>query len=68
MNRMSKKDLPTVPPAGRTNKGPGNPGGVEEAADLSSDAAEPRHRNIDKQGRHGNIAVNTRNQGYQQDR
>ena len=65
---MSKKDLPPVPPAGRTTKGPGDASGIEQAADLSSDAAEPRHRNIDKQGRQGNIAVNTRNQGYQQDR
>jgi hypothetical protein len=32
------------------------------------DAADSRHRNIDKQGRHGNIKVNTTNQGYQQDR
>lgn len=65
---MSKKDLPPVPPAGRTNKGPGGASNVEPGADLSSDAAEPRQRNIDKQGRQGNIAVNTRNQGYQQDR
>ena len=65
---MSKKDLPPVPPAGRSNKGPGSEGEVEKESDLRSDAAEPRRRNIDKQGRQGNIAVNTRNQGYQQDR
>jgi hypothetical protein len=65
---MSKKDLPPVPPAGRTNKGPGNQSDVEQGSDLASDSADPRHRNIDKQGRQGNIAVNTRNQGYQQDR
>jgi hypothetical protein len=65
---MSKKDLPPVPPAGRSNKGPGDQNDVEQASDLASDAAEARHRNIDKQGRQGNIAVNTRNQGYQQDR
>ena len=64
---MSKKDLP-VPPAGRTDKGPGGATSVEKASDLSSDAAEARHRNIDKQGRQRNVAVNTRNQGYQQDR
>lgn len=64
---MSKKDLPPVPPAGRSDK---RPGAVSENAtsDLASDAADSRHRNIDKQGRQGNIAVNTRNQGYQQDR
>lgn len=65
---MSKKDIPPVPPAGRSNKGPGNEGEVEKESDLKSDAAEPRRRNIDKQGRQGNIAANTRNQGYQQDR
>jgi hypothetical protein len=64
---MSKKDLPPVPPAGRTDKGPGA-AEPEHNSDLKSDAAEPRHRNIDKQGRQGNIAANTRNQGYQQDR
>ena len=40
----------------------------EKGSDLQSDAAESRRRNIDKQGRQSNIAVNTRNQGYQQDR
>ena len=40
----------------------------EKPSDLASDAAEARNRNIDKQGRQGNIAANTRNQGYQQDR
>jgi hypothetical protein len=67
-NIMSKKDLPPVPPAGRTNKGQGHASSIEKGSDLKSDAAEPRHRNIDKQGRQGNVAVNTRNQGYQQDR
>ena len=65
---MSKKDLPPVPPAGRTNKAPGGAADDEQASDLQSDAAESRRRNIDKQGRQSNIAVNTRNQGYQQDR
>jgi hypothetical protein len=65
---MSKKDLPPVPPAGRSNKGPGAADDAEHASDLQSDAAESRRRNIDKQGRQGNVAVNTRNQGYQQDR
>ncbi|MBV8738704.1 MAG: hypothetical protein JO007_15885 [Alphaproteobacteria bacterium] len=64
---MSKKDLPPVPPAGRSDKGPG--AAEDEApSDLATNAGEARERNIDKQGRQGNIAVNTRNQGYQQDR
>jgi hypothetical protein len=65
---MSKKHLPPVPPAGRTTKGPGASTDEEQKSDLASDAGDPRHRNVDKQGRQGNIAVNTRNQGYQQDR
>jgi hypothetical protein len=35
---------------------------------LASDAGESRQRNIDKQGRQGNIKVNTTNQSYQQNR
>ena len=64
---MSKKDLPPVPPAGRSNKGTGE---AEPGADsdLSNNAGESRQRNIDQQGRQGNIKVNTTNQGYQQDR
>jgi hypothetical protein len=65
---MSKKDLPPVPPAGRSNKGPGSSGDIEQRSDLASDVAGPRQRNILKQGRQGNTGVNTRNQGYQQDR
>jgi len=65
---MSKNDLPPVPPAGRTDKGPGAPGASGSPSDLASDAGESRQRNIDKQGRQGNIKVNTTNQGYQQDR
>jgi len=60
---MSKKDLPPVPPAGRSNKGRGeaDPGAD---SDLSDNAGEARQRNIDQQG---NLKVNTTNQGYQQD-
>ncbi|HZT89671.1 MAG TPA: hypothetical protein VFA12_17010 [Stellaceae bacterium] len=65
---MSKRRMPPVPPAGRSNKGPGAPAGVEGQSDLARDAADPKHRNIDKQGRQGNLKVNTTNQGYQQDR
>ena len=64
---MSKKELPPVPPAGRSNKGPGGRGDVS-SAEASENAGEPRRRNLAKQGRQGNIKVNTTNQGYQQDR
>ena len=40
---MSKKDLPPVPPAGRTDKGPGPAADKEHGSDLQSDAAESRH-------------------------
>ena len=64
---MSKKDLPPVPPAGRSNKGRGeaDPG---DKFHLSNNAGEARQRNLDQQGRQGNIKVNTTHQGYQQDR
>ncbi len=65
---MSKKDLPPVPPDQRSDKEPGPERGSGKPSDLASDAAESRRRNVDKQGRQGNTAVNTRNQGYQQDR
>jgi hypothetical protein len=65
---MSKSDLPPVPPADRSNKGPNAGDDYRPASDLPTDAAESRNRNIDKQGRQGNIKVNTTNQGYQQDR
>ena len=64
---MSKNNLPPVPPAGRNNKGPGA-GDDGQSSDLADNAAEARRRNIDKQGRQGNIKANTTNQGYQQDR
>jgi hypothetical protein len=57
-----------IPPAERSDKGPGDASDAARPADLASDAGESRRRNIDKQGRQGNVAANTRNQGYQQDR
>jgi len=70
---MSSSKRPPVPPAGRTDKGPGgggpgNAGASDNPSDLAGNAADSRHRNLDKQGRQGNIAVNTRHQGHQQDR
>ena len=64
---MSKKDIPPVPPASRSDKGPGA-GAGDHASDLAGDASEERRRNLEKQGRQGNIKVNTTNQGFQQDR
>lgn len=65
---MAKKPLPPVPPAGRSDKGPGGAPAADRPADLASDAGDSRHRDPDKQGRQGNIAINTRHQGHQQDR
>jgi hypothetical protein len=65
---MSKHQPPPVPPAGRSNKGPGAADDANDATGATGRAADPRNRNVDKQGRQGNIKVNTTNQGYQQDR
>ena len=65
---MSKNDLPPVPPAERSNKGPNASDEGAAPSDLATNAADSRHRNVDKQGRQGNTKVNTTNQGYQQDR
>ena len=56
--------LPPVPPANRSDKGPG--GSPEVPRDDTHD--NKRDRNLKQQGRQGNIAQNTTNQGYQQDR
>lgn len=61
---MSQR-LPPVPPANRSNKGTGDPGGpVQKDADIP----DQRQRNLAEQGRQGNIKQNTTNQGHQQDR
>ena len=61
---------PPVPPAGRTDKGPGPVG--EKSSDSAAASQEAQQRkvpdNVDKQDRQGNIKQNTTNQGYQQDR
>lgn len=66
---MSKAHLPPVPPANRAPMG-GNKAKKEGdiAADKAEAVKESKDRNLASQGRQGNIAVNTRNQGYQQDR
>lgn len=59
--------LPPVPPAGRSDKGPGG--------DAKPDDADPKARqvgrppaNLAEQDHQGNIKQNTTHQGHQQDR
>ena len=63
---MSK--APPVPPAGRSNKGPGPAAGSDRSGDSASTQHHPEKRNLAEQGRQGNIRQNTHHQGYQQDR
>ena len=59
------KHLPPVPPAGRSDKGPGG------APDVSPDDTGPNRPtpgNTAQQDRQGDIKQNTTHQGYQQDR
>jgi len=66
---MSKAHLPPVPPAGRAPQGGANSRTEADiAADKAEEVKESKDRNLASQGRQGNIAVNTHNQGYQQDR
>ena len=65
---MSKsKQMPPVPPANRSNKGPGKPSRTPASANAAADK-ESSSRNLAEQDRQGNIQQNTTNQGYQQDR
>jgi hypothetical protein len=59
--------MPPVPPASRSNKGPGGSPKNPAATDATADK-EPTPRNLAEQDRQGNIQQNTTNQGYQQDR
>ena len=61
---MSRSQMPPVPPAARSRKGPGDPKHV--ALDTSKKKEPPD--NPAEQGRQGNINQNTHHQGYQQDR
>ena len=56
--------MPPVPPANRSPKGPG--AAPQPAKDTSRHKAAPE--NLAEQDRQGNIKQNTTNQGYQQDR
>ena len=58
------KHVPPVPPASRSPKGHG--GG--DAPDLEDKGGKPGERNLEQQGRQGNIHENTHNPGHQQDR
>ena len=63
---MSKAHLPPVPPASRSDKGPGADPQAGQGA-ITRDEG-PRTRDLSKQGRQGNIKQNTTHKGYQQDR
>jgi hypothetical protein len=61
------KHTPPIPPAGRSPKAQGQ--GMEDQAEKSHvTETDKRLRNQEQQGHQANIAQNTRNQGYQQDR
>jgi hypothetical protein len=55
---------PPVPPAGRSPKGPGDPGKVDKDQGSLPKAPE----NLAEQDRQGNVKQNTTHQGFQQDR
>ena len=61
--------LPPVPPANRSDKGPGETDHAGKDAGRGS-SAHPGHApgNTREQDRQGNIEQNTHNPGYQQDR
>ncbi len=61
------KNMPPVPPDNRSPKGPADESAA--AKDTGPRKKEDdRQRNLEQQGRQGNIKQNTTHQGYQQDR
>jgi hypothetical protein len=64
MSKSNKNKMPPVPPANRSPKGPG----ASPEVDTDTSVPNPKPSNLNEQGRQGNIAQNTTNQGYQQDR
>lgn len=56
---------PPVPPANRSDKGPGS---APEVPISTAPKGAAQAQNPDKVGQAGNAKVNTTNQGYQQDR
>jgi hypothetical protein len=61
---MSKSQMPPVPPASRSPKGPGDAQKADPDTAKKKDAPD----NLDQSDRQGNISQNTHHQGYQQDR
>jgi hypothetical protein len=61
---MSKSQMPPVPPANRSPKGPGDAQKADPDTAKEKDAPD----NLDQSDRQGNISQNTHHQGYQQDR
>lgn len=64
---MTKRTQP-IPPAGRSSKGPQQSGARDDDENAHVSETDKRMRNLEQQGHQANIAQNTRNQGYQQDR
>ncbi len=62
------KTPPPVPPAGRSDKGPGSAPQENPQADLNMREKRPVPNNLAEQDRQGNTKQNTTHQGYQQDR
>ena len=60
------KHMPPVPPAGRSDKGPGD--APESAKDDRAVSNRTVPSNLKEQDHQGDIKQNTTNQGYQQDR
>jgi len=57
---------PPVPPAGRSDKGPGGASDGNHVADTPAVGKTPD--NLKEQDRQGNVKQNTTHKGYQQDR
>lgn len=62
---MSTK-MPPVPPAARSDKGPGSDPKVMGKDETPK--GQQRPANADQQDQEGNSRINTTHQGYQQDR
>lgn len=62
------KRTPPIPPAGRSMRGPQSDTARDDDEGAHVRETDNRIRNLEQQGRQANIAQNTRNQGYQQDR
>ena len=60
------KQMPPVPPAGRSDKGPG--AAPDSAKDDQAVTNRSVPENLAEQDRQGDIKQNTTNQGLQQDR